>query len=94
MNSFFRATVSTLVRLTLITAGVVMAGLVLVLALVLGAGVMLWSLLTGRKPVMRFRMDPRATMAGMRARAHSHAPTRQPARPVEVIDLEAREIKE
>jgi hypothetical protein len=94
LSQFLKNVLSALIRLVLITSGIVMAGIVLVLAVVLGAGVLVWSLLTGRRPQFRFqRMDPRATMAGMRARAQAHAPRRQP-RAVEVIDIEAREIKD
>ena len=96
MTQFLNDLFSTLIRLVLIVSGLVVGGLVLLLALVMGAGLLVWSLLTGRKPVFRFAgLDPRATMAGMRARANAHAPRRQPSqRPqaVEVIDIEAREV--
>jgi hypothetical protein len=95
LTQFLNDLFSTLIRLVLIVSGLVVGGIVLLLALTLGAGVLVWSLLTGRKPVFRFAgLDPRATMAGMRARAQAHAP-RQPGRraqPVEVIDIEAREV--
>ena len=94
MTQFLNDLLSTLIRLVLIVSGLVVGGLVLLLALTMGAGLLVWSLLTGRKPVFRFAgLDPRATMAGMRARANAHAP-RQPrrAQAVEVIDIEAREV--
>ena len=95
LTQFLTDLLSTLIRLVLIASGIVMAGVVLVLAIVFGAGVLVWSLLTGRRPQFRFhRMDPRATMASMRSRARaSHsAPRRPPV--VEVIDIEAREVKD
>ena len=96
MTQFLNDLLSALIRLVLIASGIVMAGLVLLLAITFGAGVLVWSLLTGRRPQFRFPgMDPRATMAGMRAhaRAHTHtAPRRPPV--VDVIDIEAREVKD
>lgn len=93
MTQFLKDVLSTLFRLALIASGIVMAGLVLVLAVGLGASVLVWTLLTGRRPQWRFqRMDPRATMAGMRARAHANAQRRPQA--VEVIDIDAREVKD
>lgn len=95
MTQFLNDLFSTLIRLVLIVSGLVVGGLVLLLALVMGAGLLVWSLLTGRKPVFRFAgLDPRATMAGMRARANAHGARQQPRRPqaVEVIDIEAREV--
>ena len=94
MPQFFKDLLPTLIRLALIVSGVVMAAIVLMVAVVLGAGVLGWSLLTGRRPQFRFeRMNPRATMAGMRARAQAHAPRRAPPA-TEVIDIEAREVKD
>ena len=95
MTQFLNDLFSTLIRLVLIASGLVMGAIVLVLALVMGAGVLVWSLLTGRKPVVRFAgLDPRATMAAMRARAQAQGPAGAPrrAQPVEVIDIEAREV--
>jgi len=95
LTQFLNDLFSTLIRLVLIVSGLVVGGLVLLLALVMGAGLLVWSVLTGRKPVFRFAgLDPRATMAGMRARANAHGSRRQPSRPqaVEVIDIEAREV--
>ena len=96
MTQFVNDLLSALIRLVLIASGIVMAGLVLVLAVTFGAGVLVWSLLTGRRPQFRFRgMDPRATMAGMRTRAHArtHTASRRPP-VVDVIDIEAREVKD
>ena len=94
MSQFLNDLFSTLIRLVMIVSGIVMAGLLLVVALVAGGGLLLWSLLTGRKPVLRFAgVDPRAAMAGMRQRAQARpgSPPRRP-QPVEVIDIEAREV--
>ena len=98
MTQFLNDLLSTLIRLVMIVSGIVMAGLLLVVALVAGGGLLLWSLLTGRKPVVRFAgVDPRAAMAAMRARAQarpSGGPAPRRPQPVEVIDVEARELPE
>ena len=96
MTPFLNDLLSALIRLVLIAFGIVMAGLMLVLAITLGAGVLVWSLLTGRRPRFRFQhMDPRATMAGMRARAQAQTPPARRRPPVvDVIDIDAREVKE
>lgn len=97
MTQFLNDLFSTLIRLVMIVSGLVVAGLLLAVALVAGGGMLLWSLLTGRKPVVRFAgLDPRAAMSGMRSRAQAARPGPSPrrAQPVEVIDVEAREVPE
>ena len=94
MTQFLNDVLSTLIRLALVASGIVMAGLVLVMAVGFGACVLVSSLLTGRKPRFRFQqMDPRTTMAGMRARAQGHTPRPRP-QALDVIDIEAREVKD
>lgn len=93
MAELLRVVMSTLFRLTVTAVVVVFGTLLVVLGLFVAAAVLLWSLVTGKKPVFAFRMDPRATMAGMRQRAAGAGATR--SRPsAEVIDIEAREIPE
>lgn len=92
MIQFFRDVLATLIRLVLISAGIVMAALVVVLAIVTAGGVFLWSLLTGRRPTVRFAGDFATMASRMRRTAGRPAPSRPPA--VEVIDIEAREIPE
>lgn len=93
MTQFLNDLFSTLIRLVMIVSGLVVAGLLLAVAVVAGGGMLLWSLLTGRKPVVRFAgIDPRAAMSGMRARAQAARPSPRRAQPVEVIDVEAREV--
>lgn len=92
MTEFLNGVLSALIRLVLIASGVVMAGLVLVVGVGFGAFVLVWSLLAGRKPRFRFQhVDPRAAMAGTRARAQ--APRQRP-HASEVIDIDAREVKD
>ena len=100
LTQFLNDLFSTLVRLVMIVSGLVIAGLLLVAALVAGGGLLAWSKLTGRKPVLRFAgVDPFAAVAAMRARSAGAArpgPGAAPRRPqrVEVIDIEAREVPE
>lgn len=91
MTELLRVLMATLFRLTVTAVVVVFGTLLVLLGLVVAAGVLLWSLVTGRKPVFAFRMDPRATMASMRERAGASGA--RPARPsAEIIDIEAREV--
>lgn len=92
MIQFFRDVLATLIRLVLISAGLVMAALVVVLAIVTAAGVFLWSLITGRRPTVRFGGDFATMTSRMRRTTGRPGPARPPA--VEVIDIEAREIPE
>jgi hypothetical protein len=93
---FFRDVMSTLVRLVLISAGLVMAALVVVLAVVTAVGVFLWSLITGRKPVIRFGGPAQwsAMAARMQARARSAPANGRPRgqTAIDVIDVEVREV--
>ena len=84
MLTFIQRLVSFVLRLLLLTAGLVFAASLLVLGLVLTLLMVVWSLVRGRKPrVVRFRVDPRSPFAGMRP---------QPQAQGEVLDIEAREV--
>ena len=77
-------------------ASLVMAALVVVLAVVTAVGVFLWSLITGRKPVIRFGGPGQwsAMAAHMQARARSAPANDRPRSPtaLDVIDVEVREV--
>lgn len=77
---------SALLRLVLVAVGLVFGLLAVVFGLVLALGLIVWSLLRGRKPqVKRFRMNPSQPFGGMGGR-------RAPAG--DVVDVEAREVPE
>lgn len=70
----------------LVAVGLVFGLLAVVFGLVLALGLIVWSLLRGRKPqVKRFRMNPSQPFGGMGGR-------RAPAG--DVVDVEAREVPE
>lgn len=81
--SFLNRVVYALFRLALVAFGVVFGLLALLAGLALASGLVVWSLLRGRKPtIARFRMNPSHPFGGARPREPKF----------DVVDIEAREV--
>ena len=76
----------TLLRLTLVAAGLVFAALLLVFGLVAAIALVGWNLLRGRRPAWRFQVN-----RGGKWPSAAHRGTARPD-PRDVVDVEVREI--
>lgn len=88
---FIQRLSGTVLRLVLLAAGLVLAGVLLLVGLAAALGLLVWSLLRGRRPAMVFRAAQRPSWGRMR-QGRAAAPASARSADPGIIDVEMREV--